>query len=123
MGGAWWAAIYGVAQSWTRLKRFSSSSSSSSSRWITTGVAVTDLPGIEVSHTSGGTCLRILSGILGRTGSMVVVKAIFTHVNDKVALSLVNRSQPSRGGGQVGRTKKECVNRVFSREQGRKGVK
>ena len=26
---AWWAAIYGVAQSWTRLKRLSSSSSSS----------------------------------------------------------------------------------------------
>ena len=25
-GGAWWAAIYGVAQSWTRLKRLSSSS-------------------------------------------------------------------------------------------------
>ena len=29
-GGAWWAAIYGVAQSRTRLKRLSSSSSSSS---------------------------------------------------------------------------------------------
>ena len=28
-GGAWWAAIYVVAQSWTRLKRLSSSSSSS----------------------------------------------------------------------------------------------
>ena len=27
--GAWWAAIYGVAQSWTRLKTLSSSSSSS----------------------------------------------------------------------------------------------
>ena len=27
--GAWWAIIYGVAQSWTRLKRLSSSSSSS----------------------------------------------------------------------------------------------
>ena len=26
-GGAWWAAIYGVAQSWTRLKWLSSSSS------------------------------------------------------------------------------------------------
>ena len=26
-GGAWWAAIYGVAQSWIRLKRLSSSSS------------------------------------------------------------------------------------------------
>ena len=25
-GGAWWAAIYGVEQSWTRLKRLSSSS-------------------------------------------------------------------------------------------------
>ena len=25
-GGAWWAAIYGVAQSWTRLKRLSCSS-------------------------------------------------------------------------------------------------
>ena len=27
-GGAWWATVYGVAQSWTRLKRRSSSSSS-----------------------------------------------------------------------------------------------
>ena len=27
-GGAWWASIYGVTQSWTRLKRLSSSSSS-----------------------------------------------------------------------------------------------
>ena len=26
-GGAWWAAVYGVAQGWTRLKRLSSSSS------------------------------------------------------------------------------------------------
>ena len=28
-GGAWWEAVYGVTQSWTRLKRLSSSSSSS----------------------------------------------------------------------------------------------
>ena len=28
-GGAWWAAIYGVTQSWTQLKRLSSSSSKS----------------------------------------------------------------------------------------------
>ena len=27
-GGAWWAAVYGVTQSWTRLNRLSSSSSS-----------------------------------------------------------------------------------------------
>ena len=25
-GGAWWAAVYGVTQNWTRLKRLSSSS-------------------------------------------------------------------------------------------------
>ena len=25
-GGAWWAAVYGVAQSWTRLQQLSSSS-------------------------------------------------------------------------------------------------
>ena len=31
-GEAWWAAIYGVAQSWTRLKRLSSSSSKS--HWL-----------------------------------------------------------------------------------------
>ena len=32
-GGAWWAAIYWVAPSWTRLKRLSSSSSSSSNTY------------------------------------------------------------------------------------------
>ena len=38
-GGAWWAAIYGVAQSWTWLKRLSSSSSSSRGNWVTaTGI-------------------------------------------------------------------------------------
>ena len=26
-GGAWWAAVHGVTQSWTRLKRLSNSSS------------------------------------------------------------------------------------------------
>ena len=32
-GGAWWAAIYGVSQRWTLLKRLSSSSSSLVLRW------------------------------------------------------------------------------------------
>ena len=35
-GGAWWAAVYGVAQSRTRLKRLSSSSSSSQSHNLIT---------------------------------------------------------------------------------------
>ena len=33
--GAWWAAVYGVTQSWTRLKRLSSSSSMSSTVILT----------------------------------------------------------------------------------------
>ena len=64
-GGAWWTAVYGVAQSWTRLMRLSSSSSrphfsllaslsdpaASSSLeprhlWVTTVMGATwDLPG------------------------------------------------------------------------------
>ena len=36
-GGAWWAAVYGVAQSQTRLKQLSSSSSSSSHNEQTNG--------------------------------------------------------------------------------------
>ena len=32
-GGAWWADVYGVAQSWTRLKWLSSSSSSKYYNW------------------------------------------------------------------------------------------
>ena len=31
-GGAWWAAVCGVAQKWTRLKRLSSSNGSSMDR-------------------------------------------------------------------------------------------
>ena len=33
--GAWWAAVYGVTQSWTRLKQFSSSSSSNETAFKT----------------------------------------------------------------------------------------
>ena len=31
-GGAWWAAVYGVTQSWTQLKRLSSASSRSAEK-------------------------------------------------------------------------------------------
>ena len=41
-GGAWWAAIYGVTQSRTRLKRLSSSSSSLS-HWTTREVPLNAL--------------------------------------------------------------------------------
>ena len=58
-GGAWWAAIYGVAQSWTWLKRISSSSSRGSSVIVcllisVKGMAVTWGPGAS-SLAFGGT--------------------------------------------------------------------
>ena len=41
-GGAWWAAVYGVAQSWTRLKRLSSSSSSTwEAPYVVTDLSIT----------------------------------------------------------------------------------
>ena len=46
-GGAWWAAVYGVAQSRTRLKRLSSSSSSSSR-----GLEARSLKGRFISNIS-----------------------------------------------------------------------
>ena len=41
-GGAWWAAVYGVAQRWTRLKWLSSSSSSKSKRAVAKNTWVRD---------------------------------------------------------------------------------
>ena len=73
---------------------------------ITTGVAVADFLGVEVSHSSGGTCLRIRGRILARTSFIVVVKAIFTGINDKVALNVVNKSQPNRGWDRSGRLRR-----------------
>ena len=46
-GGAWWAAIYGVAQSWTRLKRLSS---------MVSGVMICSLPLVSL-HLS---CLEYI---------------------------------------------------------------
>ena len=43
-GGAWWAAIYGVAQSRTRLKRLNSSSKNSLAYWKERGCFVNACP-------------------------------------------------------------------------------
>ena len=58
--GAWWAAVSGVAQSWTRLKRLSSSSSSRSNLAAAAG-SMLDLnwPGVELVPPALGTwCLN-----------------------------------------------------------------
>ena len=60
-GGALWAAVYGVAQSWTQLKRFSSSSSSIQHIFL--------CPRNSPSkHTAVG-CHSLLQGIFPTQGS------------------------------------------------------
>ena len=50
MGGAWWAAVYGVAQSQTRLKRLSSSSSIGMLKLKTVARTVKNLPAMLETH-------------------------------------------------------------------------
>ena len=47
-GGAWWAAVYGVEQNWTRLKRVSSSSSSRARVRATSSATEHWFPGGEI---------------------------------------------------------------------------
>ena len=65
-GGAWWAAIYGVAQSQTRLKRLSSSSSKHSlySWFLRFGVARQEKGRISLQNCSS--CLSHISSDLSR---------------------------------------------------------
>ena len=84
-GGAWWAAVYGIAQSRTRLKRLGSSRlfhqtiSCMSVKWKNRGGAV---PGGPLSGRSG--CLFIFSAlkIHGQTLIFPVLnlKTVFSHV-------------------------------------------
>ena len=64
-GGAWWAAVYGVAQSWTRLKRLSSSSSSMVYLGFPGGAVVKNPPvnaGDAALISGSGRCPREGSG-------------------------------------------------------------
>ena len=49
-GAAWWAAVYGVAQSQTRLKQLSSSSSSSAVKTSNMHVEFPDSSGVNTRH-------------------------------------------------------------------------
>ena len=50
--GAWWAAVYGVAHSWTLLKQLSSSSSSTDSMVMSLSNLQETVKDKEVSHTA-----------------------------------------------------------------------
>ena len=63
-GGAWWAAVYGVAQSWTRLKRLSSSSC------LVDGLQPTRVPcqGDLTGKNIGVSCHSLLQGLFHHAG-------------------------------------------------------
>ena len=50
---AWWAAIYGVAQSWTRLRRLSSSSSDDSIPFLEAHIELTHFEAVYVCYVYG----------------------------------------------------------------------
>ena len=74
-GGAGWAAVYGVAQSGTRLKRLSSSSSSSSSSRIAIPSSLSRLTVLLASI--GGTRLEGLSLIICQLILSLLFQEIF----------------------------------------------
>ena len=62
-GGAWWAAVYGVTQSWTRLKGLSSPSStlvSALKTKVVTPVPISLYPKLYVANHGGNVLLLLL---------------------------------------------------------------
>ena len=58
--GAWWAAVYGVAQSQTRLKWLSSSSSPLIGRWIVNQWTTREVSGfVALNNTWSNTCQQL----------------------------------------------------------------
>ena len=66
-GGTWWAAIYGVAQSWTRLKWLSSSSRLFATPW-TLAYQVPPSMGFSRQNFPGVNCHFLFQGILSNPG-------------------------------------------------------
>ena len=70
-GGAWWAAIYGVAQSRTRLKRLSRSSSSSSLLMVQHSYPYMT-PGINITLTIWNFVDKVMSLFFNTLPSFVI---------------------------------------------------
>ena len=103
-GGAWWAAVYGVTQSWTRLKRLSSSSSSVRSSLIlalfpvkanSTGIAVWPCGKfISPSLTPGFPCPWDSPGKNTRVGCHFLLQCMKVKSESEVAQSCPTLRNP-----------------------------
>ena len=76
-GGAWWAAVYGVAQSWTLLKRLSSSR---------------DFP--------GGPVVKNLPASEGDTGSIPGLGTKIPHATGQLSLC-ASTAEPTHSGAHT----------------------
>ena len=96
-GGAWWAAIYGVAQSWTQLKRLSSSSKrmwtfTKPYPWLLLApglLTILKIDYISWSNSSSKTCVESLLFALSR------IDLIFKHTS---LCSRLLHQEPSAAG-------------------------
>ena len=82
-GGAWWAAIYGVAQSRTQLKRLSSSSSSNNMTVLST-----------VKSHSQAMQLRILLGREEKENTVILRVCVFLSTTLKCHLLKQQKKMP-----------------------------
>ena len=88
-GGAWWAAVYGVAQSRTRLKRLSSSSSGSNSKEFP------DAPVVRTSgsHCQGPTVKSLVGGVQSLIGKVRSHRLCSMAINKITASNLLEEKK------------------------------
>ena len=106
-GGAWWASVYGVAQSWTRLRRLSSSSSSNLHLVVTTSVYEPS-NSIPLLHRISGGC-RHPCRRHSHPGSLVLVisagLAFFSILLKSCGMCHSCLTHPEVGGLRKGQTR------------------
>ena len=95
--GAWWAAISGVAQSWTRLKWLSSSSSSCGSK---SGVSIQMMiprgHPLDFKMTFGGFFMITFSTAFAFTGLIMIISPIFLVFFFNVSIAIPSPKYPNR---------------------------
>ena len=104
-GGAWWAAVSGVAQSRTRLKRLSSSSSSSSSSDSATLKKLIPFHKLCLQFISAEEIPFIIQRLINmdhsihfteKTAKLVLFYAIHKHKRSKVCFITMDKSKNER---------------------------
>ena len=80
-GGAWWAAVYGVAQGQTRLKRLSSRSSESSQRLFLYEMNMENKPaGCHRGRITGKQCRISNWSLISHTKLIFRIKTVHTYI-------------------------------------------